>query len=158
MPIYYKKGNLLDAFDQGEFDVIAHQCNCFCNMGRGIAPQIKKRYPAAWKADSNTMIGDETKLGLFSCAEVGNGSMNDYRFVYNLYGQYGYGNVPRSGTEYTALRAALKRLKASIDANDTKGPIGFPKIGCGLGGGSWPIVEKMLVDIFTDREVIVYEL
>lgn len=158
MSISYKKGNLLDAFDRGEFDIIAHQCNCFCNMGRGIAPQIKKRYPAAWKADGDTMIGDETKLGRFTVAEVGIGQLNSGRYVYNLYGQYGYGNVNRSGTEYSALRAALKLMKKSIDATGTVGPIGFPKIGCGLGGGSWPIVEKMLVDIFTDGEVIVYEL
>ena len=64
------KGNLLDAFDRGDVDVIAHQCNCFCIMGSGIAPQIAKRYPAAYAADKATVKGDANKLGDFTRAII----------------------------------------------------------------------------------------
>lgn len=37
------KGNLLDAFDRGDVDIIAHQCNCFCNMGSGMMHCLNMR-------------------------------------------------------------------------------------------------------------------
>ena len=83
------KGNLLDAFDRGDVDVIAHQCNCFCNMGSGIAPQIAKRYPAARAADNTTIKGDSDKMGTFTRAIISrdvDGEIIDDGIVYNLYG------------------------------------------------------------------------
>lgn len=64
----YKKGCLIKAAKSGEVDVIAHQCNCFNNMGAGIAPQIKKAFPEAWHVDRNTIKGDRGKLGSLSWA------------------------------------------------------------------------------------------
>lgn len=151
MNITYKKGNLLDAFDAGEFDVIAHQCNCFCNMGRGIAPQIKNRYPKVYEADQSTVSGDESKMGSLTYGPAGKG------FVFNLYGQYGYGNHHRSGTEYISLRAAMVKMNNILDEMGVT-KLGLPKIGCGLGGGSWGIVEEIILTVFKGKEVIVYEL
>lgn len=37
-------GDLIKLAQQGEFDVIAHGCNCFCTMGAGIAPQMAKAF------------------------------------------------------------------------------------------------------------------
>lgn len=48
MKLIYKKGDLVKACLNGEVDAAAHQCNCFCRMGRGIAPQFKKAYPELW--------------------------------------------------------------------------------------------------------------
>lgn len=38
------EGNLIALAKRGEFDVIAHGCNCFCQMGAGIAPQMAKEF------------------------------------------------------------------------------------------------------------------
>jgi O-acetyl-ADP-ribose deacetylase (regulator of RNase III) len=35
------KGDLIELAKQGNFDVIAHGCNCFCTMGAGIAVPMK---------------------------------------------------------------------------------------------------------------------
>ena len=105
------KGNLLDAFDRGDVDVIAHQCNCFCNMGSGIAPHIAKRYPPAHAADNATVKGDANKLGAFTRAiiprTVYGYSIND-GIVYNLYGQYGYGSNGVN-TKYERLKQAMQK-------------------------------------------------
>jgi O-acetyl-ADP-ribose deacetylase (regulator of RNase III) len=39
-------GNLITLAKQGEFDVIAHGCNCFCTMGAGIAPHMAREFGA----------------------------------------------------------------------------------------------------------------
>lgn len=57
--IKYKIGDLL----QAEVDAIGHCCNCFCTMGKGIAPKIKKEWPEVYAADCATRKGDRTKLG-----------------------------------------------------------------------------------------------
>ena len=38
--INYVDGDLIKLAKQGRFDVIVHGCNCFCQMGAGIAPQM----------------------------------------------------------------------------------------------------------------------
>lgn len=40
----YVKGDLIKLALAGEFDVIAHGCNCFCTMGAGIAPQMASAF------------------------------------------------------------------------------------------------------------------
>lgn len=34
----------------------------------------------------------------------------------------------------------------------------MPRIGCGLAGGDWSIVEKILNNVFDDRTIYVYDL
>ena len=38
------KGNLITLALQGQFNVIAHGCNCLSNMGAGLAPQMAKTF------------------------------------------------------------------------------------------------------------------
>jgi len=81
------KGDLLQLADEGNFDAIAHGCNCYCVMGIGLAKQIKKKYPEAYAADLKTTPGDRSKLGNYTYA-----SYNDNSFtVFNAYTQYRYG-------------------------------------------------------------------
>ena len=153
------KGNLLDAFDRGDVDVIAHQCNCFCNMGSGIAPQIAKRYPGAEAVDSATIKGDSDKLGTFTRAIVSrnvNGETIDDGIVYNLYGQYGYGGA-RVNTKYESLKQAMQKMQQDLKDENNEGIIGLPLIGCGLGGGDWEVVSKIINEVFTN-EVHIYVL
>ena len=42
--ITYVDGDLIKLALQGQFDVVAHGCNCFCTMGAGIAPQMAKAF------------------------------------------------------------------------------------------------------------------
>lgn len=38
------KGDLIEKALNGEFDVVAHGCNCFCVQGAGIAAQMSKTF------------------------------------------------------------------------------------------------------------------
>ena len=160
--IIYKKGDLISAFldQENPVNIIAHQCNCFCNFGKGIAPQIKKRIPEAYHEDMKTVKGDKSKLGTLSLANTENG------IVFNLYGQYGYWSKKDGGinTEYSALQSAFKQmanlLLYGLYEKDCKKVIGLPKLGCGLGGGDWNVVSKIIEEELCDKgfTVYVYEL
>ena len=94
-------GDLLVMAKAGRFDVIIHGCNCFCNMGAGIAKSIKKDFPAAFMADQQTAIADKTKLGSYSQARI---ELAEVAFVIvNAYTQYDWRGVGVKA-DYQAVR------------------------------------------------------
>lgn len=132
--IKYIDGDLVR--DAEQFDVIAHCCNCFTTMGSGIAPLIKAKFPEAYVVDCATKKGDLSKLGAISYTETTN------PIVVNLYGQFDY-TGRRSGQmdlDYNALRSALKEMKTKFSGKR----IGMPKIGSGLAGGDWSVIERII--------------
>jgi len=130
----YLKGNLLDLFDSGYFNVIVHGCNCFHKMGAGIALQIKKRYPQAYEVDLKTSYGDRTKLGTISVAKLAND-----KFIINAYTQYFYGRRTKQ-VDYQAIKFSMFLVKECF--GNLK--IGIPRIGAGLAGGNWKIIEQII--------------
>ena len=149
----YEKGNLVTAWLDGEVDVLIHQANCFNTFGSGIAKEIRERIPEAYQADLKTERGSVLKLGDYTMYEAPNGQM-----VINLYGQYDYGRTGRRYTEYGSLHLGLDLLSGNLSYSKPY-VIGLPKLGCGLGGGDWAIVES-LVDLHLSGwwDVVVYEL
>lgn len=152
-------GNLLDALlIDKKVDYIAHQCNCFHTFGKGLAKQIKKKIPEVYEADLTlTTKGDRGKLGTYSYANN----------VFNLYGQYRYGNDGGTYTEFDKLKESLTSVRNSLifglGRDEQKGRIvlGLPWLGCGLGGGKREDLLKILDEVFKDYmvdiEVVIYE-
>lgn len=149
----YKTGNLLEATE----DAIAHCCNCYCTMGSGIAPKIKKEWPEVYAADCATRKGDRTKLGTFTKAVVENGDLT----VYNLYGQYGYSKRDSGirDLDYDAIFDALDAMADDVIECGGK-TVGLPLIGCGLAGGKWSVVEAMIKETLVAKglQVTIYKL
>lgn len=146
----YKKGNLLDAFDNGEVNIVVHCANCFHTFGSGIAYEIMRRYPDAHKADLCTLYASESKLGTISDCWVGGAN-----WIVNLYGQYGYGRNKRQ-VNYGAISSGLSSVVKSFGGRGNS--FGFPLIGCGLAGGDWSIVSELIEFYFRDEDVTIYEL
>jgi O-acetyl-ADP-ribose deacetylase (regulator of RNase III) len=131
------KGDLIKLALQGKFDVIVHGCNCFNTMGAGIARQVAIELPEATIADNYTRRGDKNKLGNIGIVKIERG---DVKFeVVNAYTQYGC-NVNTINVDYEAIRNCLKLIKEKFSGKR----IGYPLIGCGLAGGKWEIVSKIL--------------
>src|SRR3954462_12210839 len=91
---------------EAPIDIIIHQCNCQNTMGKGIAKEIKKRYPRAAAVDRMTQKGDYKKLGQFTFADA---DENQKQMVINLYGQFRYGRDKRY-TDYKAVRRGLENI------------------------------------------------
>ena len=130
------QGDLLEYTKEGYFDVIVHGCNCFNNMGGGIAKQIKTKFPEVYIEDCKTKKGDKNKLGTYSFAQIQIG--NNKVIVINAYTQYHYAG--RNNVDYKAIDLVFKSIKN--DFYDCR--IGFPKIGAGLAGGDWQIISKII--------------
>jgi len=122
-------------------------------MGSGIARQVKAQFPKAYESDLTTGKGDPSKLGTYTFADY---SKDDSSlFIINAYTQFDYGRSNKVYLKYEALRSVLESIKLDF-SKDLK--LGMPKIGCGLAKGDWARVEKMIEEIFTDRDIYIYEL
>jgi O-acetyl-ADP-ribose deacetylase (regulator of RNase III) len=144
------EGDLLELAEDGEFDVIAHGCNCFCNMGKGIALSIRRRYPAAFAADRATDKGARSKLGTCTYAVV-SGRTQPFIIV-NAYTQFHWtGVMPLA--DYDAIRRCFRWLRETHGGKR----IGLPRIGAGLAGGDWATISELLLAELGDQDVTVVE-
>ena len=148
----YIKGNLVTDYLEGRVFAMAHQANCFHTMGAGIAKEIKRRIPELYEVDLLTSYGDKSKLGKITA----------YKRAFNLYGQFHYGR-DKQHTDYESLRKAVITMVEHLLVHYEQLPltVGVPKLGCGLAGGRWDVVEQILLEVeeeFTGIEFLVYEL
>lgn len=180
----YIIGNLIDFALDGQFDVIAHGCNCFKNFGAGIALEIKNRIPQAYNADirhSNPSLGNYSQVVVQTPIKRNDEFIPHDLVVVNCYSQHFYGK-PYSETNktkysfdtaearYDAIRSCMSRLKSYclglIDENGdnirmfssgviSKPKIGLPLIGCGLAGLEWKTVEKIIQEELNLMDVTV---
>ena len=145
-------GNLITAFEKGHINFMAHCCNMQNVMGAGIAKQIKQSYPFAYTTDCAWYRSNENKRE-FSHISVARIEIN--RYVINVYGQRYYGTKTKQlDEEY--LRIGLTQLAAITDYADV---IGLPyNMGCGLAGGNWNDVYKIIEEVFVNHQVKIYKL
>ncbi len=143
-------GNLIQMAKNGDFDVIIHGCNCFNNMGAGIAKQIAENFPEAMQADLETTKGDKTKLGTYSQASIIFAGTSQTLTVVNAYTQYAFG-AGKCHLDYDALDKVLDDLIFEFGKKNLK--FGIPKIGCGLAGGDWSIVSRRVDKKFTGEDI-----
>lgn len=140
--LLYVVGDLVR--DAEQFEVIVHGCNCFNNMGAGIAAAVRKKFPEAYKIDVSTQYGDVTKLGTFTYTKETN------PIVVNAYTQYRYGREKRHA-DYEAIRSCMKKTKEVF----TGKKIGMPLIGAGLAGGDWNIIEQIIKEELRGEDVTI---
>lgn len=148
MKIIY--GDILDIKE----GIICQQVNCMGVMGSGLAKQIRSKHPRVYDVYVEFIKKSEKEinnLGETLLVEVGRGL-----YVANLFSQFSYG---RNGlhTNYQKFEECLIRLKNTLD-NYTKSKdlsIYFPyKIGCGLGGGDWNIISRLIEKVFPDAIIV----
>lgn len=125
---------------------IAQGCNAQGIMGAGIALQIRERFPAAYEE-----YRELCRRGTYLLGDVHHwrgerdGQIYD---VFNCCTQVKLGRDARLVAIETALcRTLTMAQELRIEE------IGIPKIGCGIGGLSWPIVLAVLQRITLDSPV-----
>ena len=147
--ITYKNGDILKALESGEIEIFGHGTNCSNGFGSGIAGQIAKKYPNVKKEFHDNYLEFQNKLGTVQFVRF------DGKQIANCYTQENYGYNGDKFCSYDAIDSSMKELYEYCKANKLK--VGLPKIGCGLAGGKWSIVEAIINEAFQDMEVIVYE-
>jgi len=125
------RGNLLDA--KG---MIVHGCNAQGVMGSGVAKAIRAKWPGAYAVYRAAY----EKAGL--CLGTVTTWRDDDVTVVNGITQEFYGRDGRVYVDYDAVGAVFKTVAEMqrISRQD----VNFPLIGCGLGGGDWTKVAKII--------------
>ena len=143
------KGNAVDLFLEGKFDILIHGCNCCRAMASGIAGEIALKIPEAVLADNLYGLNrDIAKLGNWSHAQVRR--IVDGKVVIgtviNLYTQF----LPGPDLYEEALILGFKKLESSITYGRK---ICIPEIGCGIAGGDWSIIGPRIASIMKKHDL-----
>lgn len=133
-------------------EIIAHQTNCKGVMGAGVALAIRNRYPEIMPEYTNAckVLGSNV-LGTCQILRT-----NDGRYIANLFGQngFGYGGFGHGrNTDYRALKVALTSLVRHLTINGISAVAMPYKLGCGLAGGDWEVVSKLLINAFAKKNI-----
>lgn len=140
-----------DLFD-APVDAIAHGCNMAGVMGAGIAKQWKRYFPLGFERYAETCKNGEFELGSW-LGFVENGYVG-----FNLSTQ----RFPGPHADPEAIGTALGSVASFITKyNLNISTIGIPRIGCGLGGLEWEVVERWVIAVegrFPEIEFVVCDL
>lgn len=150
--------------------VIVHSVNCIGAVG-GLAGAIARKWPK--NASEYISHIKRQKLPIMLLGSVFEVNVAHNVVVANLFGQNNVGTKERQ-TEYSALIAGFKRIAGTHFEGNDKETISFCgigyekvyidlhdiyipyKIGCGLGGADWGIVEEIIHKCFDKSEHDVY--
>ena len=132
----YVNKDLIQAFEDGDCNVILHQCNCTKGMGAGIAKKIAEKYPLVGFLDYG-LIKTKHLIGNCYAVNVGIG------YIINLYSQYyvvSPSNTPlpiEKEVLYDNFQQRIKWLRNSLQMYrneyfEEKDVIGLPLIASGL--------------------------
>lgn len=169
MPIVkYVKGDLLEAKEP----FIAHGVNCLGAMGAGVAHAIAKKWPSSelkyrewcWKVGKDKLLG--TSLATHEA--------DSRKVLFHIFTQtdvsrtervLDYGALARGFSELNntlkVMREFDEHMEKEATGEDVKIPtpnVAIPRIGAGLGGGAWPIIEEIINGCTPDINIIVYEI
>lgn len=155
--IHYIKGDATNPLiNKGEYSVICHCCNTLGAWGAGFVLALSKRFPKVKEHYLSLIksINSGERLG-----KVGFVKTNKNIVVANILAQDRIyrsvdGKIPLN---YDALREGFRNVyNKFIGYKDIPFTIHMPRIGCGLAGGDWNIVEKIIKDEFIKNGIDVY--
>lgn len=154
--VTYVKGDATNPIGDGP-KIIAHVCNDKGGWGAGFVLALNKisykpmrGYRAMYERRDFYFI----PLGVTQLVSLGNDL-----YVENMIAQHGTVNeLNKQPLSYQALEIALTRL--AEDAIDLQASVHMPRIGAGLAGGDWNVIESIINRTLTLRnvDVTVYDL
>lgn len=151
----YIKGDITDT----ELKYIAHGVNCQNVMGSGVAKALFTKWPEV-KSHYHEFCKYNSELGTDLLGQIGFVNVGDkynQKLIANCFTQRYYGYDEKRYVDYFAITRCFLRLKKTVGFKDEI--LAIPKIGCGLAGGDWNIVEQLINDTVGDElEIWVYEL
>lgn len=152
--IKYIKGDATQPIDNGN-KIIVHVCNDIGGWGKGFVMAISKRWTEPERQYRDWFKSkSEFELGAVQFVKV-----EEDLWIANLIGQHKInkdekGNAP---IRYEAISEGL--IKVSEFALSHNASVHMPRIGCGLAGGKWEVVEPIILETLSERnvEVTVYD-
>lgn len=157
-------GDLIKLANSCNFDVITHGCNCWCNMGAGIAVPMKKTFGCdTFPLESLGYRGVVNKLGQIDYKTLykedgrwvkypdENGKWSAHKMtVINSYTQFYYGKK-NNPFDYEAFTLCMRKINILFGGKS----IGLPQIGAGLAGGDWDRIKRIIREELYNLDVTV---
>lgn len=156
MKIEYIKGDLFST----DITTIIHGCNAQGVMGSGVAKIIREKYPKAYDRYRHKYekIG-ELFLGsniIVPCGDRLNDPEN-FKVIVNAITQTSYGKDGRRYVSYDAVAECMNDINRMYEIYGIT-EVAMPKIGAGLGGGDWNVIEAIIESELKNVKAFVYEL
>ncbi len=151
--IHYLKGDATQP-DHAGIKFIVHVCNDIGKWGKGFVLALSRRWDEPEMNYKSWYILGTIKLGRVQLVQV-----DSEIIVVNMIAQHGIrkqGN--HSPIRYDALETCLEKIDLFIKDRYPEATIHMPKIGAGLAGGDWPVIEQIIQEKLMDQEVYVYTL
>jgi O-acetyl-ADP-ribose deacetylase (regulator of RNase III) len=147
--VEFTKGNILRA----DAEALVNTVNCVGFMGRGIAAQFKRAFPANFRAYETACKRKEVVPGkMFVFAT---GGLTNPRYVINFPTKRHW----RGKSRIEDIDAGLSALIREVQERKIES-IAIPPLGCGLGGLDWQEVRPRIEQAFahlSEVRVIVFE-
>jgi len=147
MGIILVQGDLLK---QHDVDAIVNTVNCVGIMGKGIALQFKKKWPANFKAYADACKAGLVKPGFMYMFDAG--ALATPQYIINFPTKDHW----RGKSRIEFIQDGLVDLIAKIKAKGIRS-IAIPPLGCGNGGLDWQQVKPLIEQAFNAvPDVVVY--
>jgi O-acetyl-ADP-ribose deacetylase (regulator of RNase III) len=147
--IELRKGDILKA----DAEALVNTVNCVGVMGRGIALQFRKEYPANFEEYKAVCEQKKLQPGRMLIYELHR--MMNPRYIINFPTKRHW----KGKSRIEDIDAGLKALIEEVRTRDIRS-IAIPPLGCGLGGLEWndvrPRIEKTFRDL-PEVQVFLYE-
>ena len=135
--------------------IIAHICNDIGKWGRGFVMALSKKWP---QTRQDYLVWFEGNYPLaFQLGEVQFVQVEPDIWVANMLGQHGIRSRKQSAPpiRYDAVRRGL--AKVAMFAQDKNASIHMPRIGTGLAGGKWELIEPIIKAELRELQTFVYD-
>jgi O-acetyl-ADP-ribose deacetylase (regulator of RNase III) len=140
--------------------IIAHICNDQGGWGRGFVLALSRWDDGPERAYRRWFSQQGLKDFYLGAVEyVPYGPKDDETYVANMIAQRGIRSPGQDrAVDYLALDCALQQVGAR--ASHLNASVHMPRIGCGLGGGTWDEIEPIIQATLVTRgiDVTVYDL
>mgnify|MGYP001580513905 CR=1 FL=1 len=148
----YVKGDLLSVTS----GIIAHGVNCRGAFGSGVAGQIAKLYPSVRQFYLDKYNTDGWELGNVQFIFLNPSHLGNDITIANVASQDDYG-TDKVNVDYSGLAIGLETVFRYAEKFNLS--VALPKIGCGLAGGSWEVVERIITTLLMKYpiSVTIYE-
>lgn len=156
MKIEYIKGDLFST----NITSIVHGCNAQGVMGSGVAKIIREKYPKAYdRYLKEYELHNHLRLGHVIPVPCGD-KVNDpdnFKIIINSITQEFYGRDGKRYVSYDAVADSMNIINKFFEVYGIT-EVAMPKIGAGLGGGDWNVIEAIIESELKNVKAFVYEL
>ena len=147
--ISYVKGDATQPIGEGNKAII-HICNDLGAWGAGFVVALSNKWPNTRAA---YMTMEDRSLGMVQIVPIEKDII-----VMNMIAQAGLRNKHNpTPVKYDALETCLSKVFANLSPDAS---IHMPRIGCGLAGGKWSMVEKIIENtakLSPETKIYVYD-